>query len=69
MVRLSALDLEPDIITMAKSLSGGYVPVGAIATRREIYQKDVFASRPLCRPLVDFGRNNMAMPRASRRCR
>ena len=29
-------DLEPDIITLAKSLSGGYVPCGAIVTRREI---------------------------------
>src|ERR1700731_1366222 len=27
-------DLEPDIITLAKSLSGGYVPCGAIVTRR-----------------------------------
>src|SRR5437660_1565422 len=31
-------DLEPDIITLAKTLSGGYVPCGAIVTRREIYQ-------------------------------
>ncbi len=32
-------NLEPDIITLAKTLSGGYVPCGAIVTRREIYQK------------------------------
>ena len=32
-------DLEPDIITLAKSLSGGYVPCGAIVARRSIYQK------------------------------
>ncbi len=27
-------DLEPDIVTLAKTLSGGYVPCGAIVTRR-----------------------------------
>src|SRR5580765_5318095 len=32
-------NLEPDIITLAKTLSGGYVPCGAIVTRRAIYQK------------------------------
>jgi ornithine--oxo-acid transaminase len=54
-------DLEPDIITVAKSLSGGYVPCGAIVTRRAIYQK-VFSR--LDRAVVHsstFGRNNLAM--------
>ena len=32
-------NLEPDIITVAKSLSGGFVPCGAIVTRRSIHQK------------------------------
>ena len=32
-------NLEPDIITLAKTLSGGYVPCGAIVARRDIYQK------------------------------
>jgi ornithine--oxo-acid transaminase len=53
--------LEPDIITVAKSLSGGYVPCGAIVTRRAIYQK-VFSR--LDRAVVHsstFGRNNLAM--------
>jgi acetylornithine/succinyldiaminopimelate/putrescine aminotransferase len=54
-------DLDPDIITLAKSLSGGYVPVGAIAMRRDIYQKTF---NQLDRCVVHsstFGRNNMAM--------
>src|SRR5437868_6044869 len=31
-------DLEPDIITIAKTLSGGFVPCAAIIARRDIYQ-------------------------------
>jgi ornithine--oxo-acid transaminase len=54
-------NLEPDIVTVAKSLSGGFVPCGAIITRRAIYQK-VFSR--LDRAVVHsstFGRNNLAM--------
>jgi acetylornithine/succinyldiaminopimelate/putrescine aminotransferase len=53
--------LEPDIVTLAKSLSGGYVPVGAIVMRRDIYQKTF---NHLDRCVVHsstFGRNNLAM--------
>ncbi len=31
--------LEPDLVTMAKSLSGGYVPVGACAMSREVFER------------------------------
>ncbi len=54
-------ELEPDIVTVAKTLSGGYVPVGAIITRREIHKK-VF--RGLERAVVHsntFGMNELAM--------
>src|SRR5262249_28999495 len=54
-------NLEPDIITVAKSLSGGFVPCGAIIARRAIYEK-VFSR--LDRAVVHsstFGRNNLAM--------
>src|SRR6516225_1243457 len=54
-------NLEPDIVTVAKSLSGGFVPCGAIVTRRAIYGK-VFSR--LDRAVVHsstFGRNNLAM--------
>src|SRR3984893_15437970 len=53
--------LEPDIVTVAKSLSGVFVPCGAIITRRAIYEK-VFSR--LDRAVVHsstFGRNNLAM--------
>jgi ornithine--oxo-acid transaminase len=30
-------DLEPDLVTVAKSLSGGYVPVGALLMSRGVY--------------------------------
>jgi acetylornithine/succinyldiaminopimelate/putrescine aminotransferase len=54
-------NLEPDIITVAKSLSGGFVPCGAIITRRAIYQK-VFNRLDRCVVHSStFGRNNLAM--------
>lgn len=54
-------DLEPDIVTMAKALSGGFVPVGAICYRRSIYDK-VFTDMEHCVVHSNtFGRNIMAM--------
>jgi ornithine--oxo-acid transaminase len=46
--RMLALDhwgLEPDLITVAKSLSGGYVPVGALLMSSQVYD-GVFDSLP-----------------------
>ncbi|PTY02270.1 aspartate aminotransferase family protein [Verrucomicrobia bacterium LW23] len=52
--------LEPDVITLAKTLSAGYVPCGAIITRRAIYQK-VFSRLDRCIVhSTTFGRNNLA---------
>jgi 4-aminobutyrate aminotransferase-like enzyme len=53
--------LEPDIITLAKSLSGGYVPVAAIVTRRAIYQKTFSRLDRCVVHSSTFGRNNLAM--------
>ncbi len=54
-------NLEPDIVTVSKALSGGYVPVGAMITRRAIYQK-VFNRMDRCWVhSTTFGRNNLAM--------
>lgn len=52
---------EPDIVIISKSLSGGYVPVGAVLTREWIYDK-VFNS--LDRAVVHsstFGQGSLAM--------
>ncbi len=53
--------LEPDIVTVAKSLSGGYVPCGAILTRRAIYQKTFSRLDRCVVHSSTFGRNNLAM--------
>jgi ornithine--oxo-acid transaminase len=53
-------NLEPDIITLAKTLSAGYVPAGAVIARRAIYQK-VFSRLDRCIVhSTTFGRNNLA---------
>src|SRR3982751_5077691 len=54
-------DLEPDIITLAKTLSGGYVPCGAIVMRRDIYQKTFSRMDHCVVHSTTFGRNNLAM--------
>jgi acetylornithine/succinyldiaminopimelate/putrescine aminotransferase len=54
-------NLEPDIITIAKSLSGGYVPCAAIITRRDIYQKTFSRMDRCVVHSSTFGRNNLAM--------
>jgi len=54
-------EISPDIVPISKALSGGYVPVGAILTRREIHSK-VFSG--LERAVVHsntFGMNELAM--------
>ena len=54
-------NLEPDIITLAKTLSGGFVPCGAIVTRRDIYQKTFSRMDRCVVHSTTFGRNNLAM--------
>jgi ornithine--oxo-acid transaminase len=54
-------DLEPDIITVAKALSGGYVPVAATLFTEKVFMS-VFSS--MDRAMVHsstFGRNQLAM--------
>jgi acetylornithine/succinyldiaminopimelate/putrescine aminotransferase len=54
-------DLDPDIITIAKTLSGGFAPAAAVCTRRSIYQS-VFSRMDRCVVHSStFGRNNLAM--------
>jgi len=54
-------NLEPDIVCLAKSLSGGLVPCGAILTRREIYNKTFSRMDRCVVHSTTFGRNNLAM--------
>jgi len=54
-------DVDPDIVILSKALSGGYVPVGAIITRKWIFNK-VFSSME--RAVVHsstFGQGSLAM--------
>jgi acetylornithine/succinyldiaminopimelate/putrescine aminotransferase len=53
--------LEPDIVTVAKALSGGYVPCAAVVTRRSIYQKTFSRLDRCVVHSSTFGRNNLAM--------
>ncbi|MGE3144889.1 MAG: aspartate aminotransferase family protein [Pseudorhodoplanes sp.] len=53
--------VEPDMVTLAKPLSGGYVPVGAVLARRGIFEK-VF--NRMDRAVVHgstFSKNDLAM--------
>jgi ornithine--oxo-acid transaminase len=53
--------VEPDMICAAKALSGGFVPVGAVLLRGEIY--DALFSSMVRAPVhgSTFGKNNLAM--------
>jgi acetylornithine/succinyldiaminopimelate/putrescine aminotransferase len=57
-------NVEPDILCVAKALSGGYVPVGAIVTKPEI-MSCVFSSMERCVVHSNtYGQNDMAMAAA-----
>jgi ornithine--oxo-acid transaminase len=57
-------DVEPDIVCVAKALSGGYVPVGAVITRPKIMDS-VFDSMEHCVVHSNtFGQNDLAMAAA-----
>jgi ornithine--oxo-acid transaminase len=57
-------NVEPDIVCVAKALSGGYVPVGAVITRPKIMDS-VFNSMERCVVHSNtFGQNDMAMAAA-----
>jgi ornithine--oxo-acid transaminase len=54
-------DVEPDMVLLAKALSGGHVPVGAVLTRRRIFER-VFDR--MDRAVIHgstFGKNDLAM--------
>src|SRR5262249_56440486 len=54
-------NVEPDMVLLAKALSGGHVPVGALLTRKNIFDK-IF--NQMDRAVVHgstFGKNDLAM--------
>ena len=58
---LDHFGLEPDFVLVGKALSGGYMPVAAMVTRREIYQKAVGALERCYVHQSTFGRNRLSM--------
>jgi len=53
--------LEPDMVTLSKSLGGGYIPVSATITRRSIHDK-TFSRLDRCQVhSTTFGQNELAM--------
>ena len=53
--------LEPDFVLVGKALSGGYLPVAAMVTRREIYQSAVGTLERSYVHQSTFGRNRLSM--------
>ncbi|MGO9658594.1 MAG: aspartate aminotransferase family protein [Acidimicrobiales bacterium] len=54
-------DLEPDIITISKALSGGYVPVGAVLTSERVFSSVFSSIEKAFKHSTTFGRNQLAM--------
>jgi ornithine--oxo-acid transaminase len=53
--------LEPDFVLVGKALSGGYIPVAAMVTTREIHDKAVGTLERSYVHQSTFGRNRLAM--------
>jgi acetylornithine/succinyldiaminopimelate/putrescine aminotransferase/nucleoside-diphosphate-sugar epimerase len=53
--------LEPDFVLVGKALSGGLVPVAAMVTHREVYQRAVGTLERSYVHQSTFGRNRMSM--------
>ena len=53
--------IEPDIVTVGKALSGGYMPVAAMVTRREIFQRAVGTLERSYVHQSTYGRNRLSM--------
>jgi acetylornithine/succinyldiaminopimelate/putrescine aminotransferase len=58
---LQDAELEPDFVLVGKALSGGYMPVAAMVTRRETYQRAVGTLERSYVHQSTFGRNSLSM--------
>ena len=58
---LEHVGLEPDFVLVGKALSGGYMPVAAMVTRREIHQAAVGTLERCYVHQSTFGRNRLSM--------
>jgi ornithine--oxo-acid transaminase len=58
---LEQWDLAPDFVLVGKALSGGYMPVAAMVTRREIFQKAVGTLERSYVHQSTYGRNRLSM--------
>ncbi len=52
--------VEPDVLTLAKSLGGGLVPLGAMLTRRELWRKAYGSARTFALHSSTFGGGSLA---------
>jgi len=53
--------LQPDIITISKAMSGGFVPIGAMLTTEKIFASVYDSMEDALKHSTTFGRNQMAM--------
>jgi acetylornithine/succinyldiaminopimelate/putrescine aminotransferase len=53
--------IKPDIVTVSKALSGGYVPVGAMITTKEIFESVYNKMEKAMIHSSTFGQNHLAM--------
>jgi ornithine--oxo-acid transaminase len=54
-------DLKPDIITISKALSGGYVPIGAMLATDRVFKSVYSSLEKALKHSTTFGRNQLAM--------
>ena len=59
---------EPDIVTISKSLSGGYLPVGACLMSKEVYDNVFDLLEHAVSHGSTFAPNDLAMAAGWRRC-
>jgi len=54
-------DLKPDIITVSKALSGGFIPVGAVLMTDSVFTSIYSSLEKALKHSTTFGRNQLAM--------